>query len=199
MCPCPPFPSLAAPLSASRASPDASVFPLNTHAAGPPSQPKEKLKAPVPKRDEKPVMGLKSSKNFITTNAVEVILASPKRAEEPLPMTMRPGFGKVPKYLKRNKEWVAQERARLDTYMRMREEEANDVAPTLSEEERADLLRHLKRKWESVNAAYQKLPFALDTRNQIRQKENLEKELAEIESDIKTLARGEIVYILPDA
>lgn len=40
-----------------------------------PTQPKEKRNPPVPKRDEKPVMGLVSSKNFITTNAIEAILS----------------------------------------------------------------------------------------------------------------------------
>ena len=32
-------------------------------------------KAPVPKKDEKPIMGLVSDKNFIVANAVENILA----------------------------------------------------------------------------------------------------------------------------
>ena len=30
---------------------------------------------PVPKKDEKPILGLKSNKNFIITNAVENILS----------------------------------------------------------------------------------------------------------------------------
>jgi hypothetical protein len=40
---------------------------------------KEKIKAPVPKKDEKPVMGLCSNKNFITSNAVEIILSKPQK------------------------------------------------------------------------------------------------------------------------
>ena len=36
--------------------------------------PEDQRKVYVPKRDEKPVMGLKTSKNFITANAVEAIL-----------------------------------------------------------------------------------------------------------------------------
>lgn len=35
-------------------------------------------KVPVPKNDEKPIMGLVSDKNFIVSNAVENILAAPK-------------------------------------------------------------------------------------------------------------------------
>lgn len=49
-------------------------------AAQPPTQPKQKLRAPVPLRSEPPVYGLSSNKNFITHNAVDVILAKPKKA-----------------------------------------------------------------------------------------------------------------------
>jgi len=37
-------------------------------------------KAPVPLRDERPIHGLVSDKNFIVANAVENILAAPKLA-----------------------------------------------------------------------------------------------------------------------
>ena len=33
------------------------------------------VKPPIPKRDEKPIMGLKTKKNFILANAVENMLA----------------------------------------------------------------------------------------------------------------------------
>lgn len=74
---------------------------LHTHpvvrpAAKPPSNPKIKARAPVPTRDEKPVMGLQSNKNFITANAVEVILAKPKKVpQEEFVWTSRPGFAQV--------------------------------------------------------------------------------------------------------
>jgi len=32
-------------------------------------------KPPIPKKDEKPIMGLVSEKNFVVSNAVEAILA----------------------------------------------------------------------------------------------------------------------------
>jgi len=43
-----------------------------------PSQPKAKRNPPVPARAEKPTMGLVSSKNYITANAIEAILSQPK-------------------------------------------------------------------------------------------------------------------------
>merc|ERR1711871_33939 len=39
-----------------------------------PSESKLKTKPPVPKKSERPVMGLVSAKNFVTSNAVENIL-----------------------------------------------------------------------------------------------------------------------------
>lgn len=37
-------------------------------------------KAPVPRVHEKPVLGLKSDKNFIVTNAIENILSTAKKS-----------------------------------------------------------------------------------------------------------------------
>ena len=39
-------------------------------------------KAPVPRSEEKPVMGLKSDKNFLVCNAIETILSSAKKMKE---------------------------------------------------------------------------------------------------------------------
>jgi hypothetical protein len=44
-------------------------------AATAPTRPKEKVKEPVPTRADAPLTGLRSNKNFVTTNAVEVILS----------------------------------------------------------------------------------------------------------------------------
>ena len=65
-------------------------------AAKAPSQPKAKIKPPVPAKDDVPVMGLVSNKNFIATNALETILSSPKKVpRDEMLYTQRPGFGKV--------------------------------------------------------------------------------------------------------
>ena len=50
----------------------------------------------VPKKTERPVMGLKSEKNFITSNAIENILAKPKRTTREQPdYTKKPDYGRV--------------------------------------------------------------------------------------------------------
>lgn len=67
--------------------------------------------------------GIQSNKNFITTNAVDVILAKPKKVpQEDFNWTSRPGFGSVPMYLRRNKARVQEEREQFETYLRMRRE-----------------------------------------------------------------------------
>lgn len=57
-------------------------------------------KAAVPKRDEKPIHGLVSDKNFIVANAVENILAAPKLpARQEQDMLKKKTYGRVPKYV----------------------------------------------------------------------------------------------------
>jgi len=70
----------------------------------------EPKKVAVPKKDEKPIMGLVSDKNFIVSNAVENILAAPK-----LPTSTdkdylkKKNYGKVPKYLQQIKGEIEDE------------------------------------------------------------------------------------------
>ena len=57
-------------------------------------------KVAVPKKDEKPIMGLVSDKNFIVSNAVENILAAPKLpTNNEKDFLKKKNYGKVPKYL----------------------------------------------------------------------------------------------------
>lgn len=60
---------------------------------------KTERKPPVPRVNEKPILGLKSGKNFITANAVEVILAAPKVNVEKKRYADKENYGTVPKYL----------------------------------------------------------------------------------------------------
>lgn len=66
----------------------------------------------------------------------------------------------------------------------------------MSEGERRQLLRFLKNKWATVNEIYQKLPIATDTEQQKRRKEGIERELGDIEKDIRLLERGDAVMIV---
>jgi len=65
---------------------------------------------PVTKRDEKPIMGLVSDKNFIVSNAVENILAAPKLpTNSEKDYLKKKNYGKVPKFLQNIKQEIEDE------------------------------------------------------------------------------------------
>lgn len=54
----------------------------------------------MPRRDDCPVTGIKSRANFVTVNAVDTILAVPRRVGLPeVNYLEKEDYGKVPKYL----------------------------------------------------------------------------------------------------
>ena len=67
-------------------------------------------KVAVPKKDEKPIMGLVSDKNFIVSNAVENILAAPKLpSNNEKDYLKKKNYGKVPKFLQNIKAEIEDE------------------------------------------------------------------------------------------
>jgi len=161
---------------------------------------KDKVKPPVPKIDEKPIMNLVSSKNFITANAVENILAAPKKvSRDAKDYLHKADYGKVPGYLQKIKHDIEEEY----TFIRqMQEEEQNANAGNnmrcLSDAERTAMVEGLKAKWEKVNTDYQASTHItkLDTVGKVRRKEQYEATLSQIEKDIEKLNRK---YIFVDA
>lgn len=57
------------------------------------------LKDKVPGANEKPIMGLRSNKNFIITNAIENILSTAKRAPEQENWLKKKDYGQTPEYI----------------------------------------------------------------------------------------------------
>ncbi|GMH33715.1 hypothetical protein BSKO_01549 [Bryopsis sp. KO-2023] len=144
-------------------------------------------------------MGLVSNKNFITTNAVEAILSQPKQIPELEFWTQKKGYGKTPKYLATAKQTIEKEKEAVEAYRRMKEQEEMPSSLTqMDESERRQLLAHLKTKWDSVNTAYQKMTFTLDTPAKQKRKEGYEKQLVEIERDIQMLERGDVVLVVDE-
>ena len=72
----------------------------------------------MPSRDDVPPHGLVTAKNFIIANAVETILAEPKRVEGPPPATQKKEFGQVPKYLQKIKSKIAEEKEIVAAYVK---------------------------------------------------------------------------------
>ena len=109
----------------------------------------------MPLKDEKPIMGLVSDKNFIVSNAVESILAAPK-----LPTSTdrdylkKKNYGKVPKFLQKIKGEIEDE-YQLVREMQIEEEADMDRQKFLMDDkEKQELIAALKKKWEVVHKEY---------------------------------------------
>lgn len=90
----------------------------------------EKNRKPsVPFRDDKPVLGLKTCKNFITSNAVDMILSSQSNSQkknkwdENENFLEKENYGKVPDYLKDVKEQISRENELIDQYVMQQSEQ----------------------------------------------------------------------------
>ena len=115
-------------------------------------------------------------------------------------------YGQVPEYLSQVKEEIKRENDMIDQYVAELgnagggyDENPYADHEEFDENERRELLRALKGKWDDVNAKYQKMchMVKLDTVGKIRRKEQMEKELDQIEGDIKKLASRSQILVAP--
>mmetsp|Transcript_123668 Transcript_123668/g.385071 ORF Transcript_123668/g.385071 Transcript_123668/m.385071 type:complete len:276 (+) Transcript_123668:75-902(+) len=160
-----------------------------------PSKLKDTHKPSVPKADEAPVMNLVTSKNFIVANAVETILAAPKKVSEGAKDYLhKEDYGKTPKYLSHIKKDIEREYDYIRQLEQQREDQSRPMVRPLDEEERKSLIEGLKAKWEQVNTEYQATTHLtkLDSFGKIKRKEKYEAELSQIEKDIEKLNRQNI-------
>ncbi len=150
-------------------------------------------KAAVPKKDEKPIMGLVSDKNFIVSNAVENILAAPKLPQNSdKDYLKKKNYGKVPKYLQKIKKEIEDE-YQLVREMQIEEEADMDRQKFLMDDsEKQELIAALKKKWEVVHKEYQTLTHKkqLDTLGLKEKYERCERELNQLERDIQQLSKN---------
>ena len=150
-------------------------------------------KESVPKAGERPVHGQHSGKNFLITNAVENILSTAKRTEEPTDYLKKKDYGKTPEYLERVKSNIEGEYRMIQNL----HAQHNQERQCLPEEEVREIREGLKRKWDEVNREYQKLTHVrlVDTTGLKRRKEGYEQQMADIEADIKKLNK---LYVFVD-
>lgn len=151
----------------------------------------QERKPVVPKKAEQPIHGLKTEKNFIVANAVEVILKPAKttpEAEDPL---KKKTYGIVPQYLRKIKNDIEEEYSTLRQLKQDQKDEQEKMKFMMSYEEIQALKDGLKKKWEVVNREYQTITHIRkpDTQGLKRKKENCEKELAQIEKDLELLEK----------
>lgn len=148
-------------------------------------------KPAVPKKDEAPILGLKTEKNFIVSNAVEIILKPAKTQESVSDPLKKKAYGKVPQYLLKVKNDIEEEYNTLKQLKQEQLDEEDRQKFLMSEEEISALKEGLKKKWESVNKEYQTITHIRkpDTQGLKRKKETCEKELAQIEKDLALLEK----------
>jgi archaellum component FlaC len=170
----------------------------NPQAVGVDKRDTRPVKAPVPSRDDKPVMGLVSQKNFVTANAVDNILAVPKKpVSNEINYLNKADYGQVPGYLDRVKTQIQEEYMMIEELQKSSQPQNENAIEMLTDMEREDLLTGLKTNWERVNKEYQTLSFTLDTASKKQRKEAYESQLEQIENDIKRLTR-KFVFINHD-
>lgn len=172
----------------------------------------EPRKPPVPDPvKDRPLLGLKTNKNFISQNAVDTIMAVPKNPEKNLvdtrkgdkfpldPSGLAPvyvkkkNFGSVPEYIIERKEESAKARAEYEAYMS--EYFKKGALRAMSEEEREAILNGLKQNWDDLHHKYQSLSVVIDTIPKRVKKEKLEADMKALEKDIDLLQRHKLIYI----
>lgn len=177
--------------------------------------PDEEQRRPnVPKHTEKPVMGVKSEKNFITTNAVENIMSVPKKPAsnfadtrggsthplEPSGLTpkymKKKEYGKTPGYLIKRKEDEQLMQREYDDYVQ--ESLRRGAMKCLSDSERQNIIGGLKTNWEEIHHQYQGLSVVTDTAPKKNRKERMEAEMDQLEKDIELLEKHTKIYIASD-
>lgn len=155
-----------------------------------------KTKPLVPNKDETPLMGLTSNKNFIKENKENTINLRPPEQKETINFCTKKDFGQVPEYLHIVKQQVSDE---LELVKRV-EQERNKKSERyikLSPEERKKLKNNLIIKYEQINHEYQKItyiPPRIEDTISLKNKRNYcESQLAQIEKYLAMLNKDDIL------
>ncbi|XP_060085837.1 enkurin-like [Ylistrum balloti] len=165
----------------------------------------------VPAKDNTPLMGLKTNKNFITTNAVQNITSVPKAPQKIYcdtrigdknhlePSGLEPKYihkkeyGDTPKYLVKRKEEMQKAQEEYDAYIA--EHFRRGAMRSLTEDERRAILEGLQSNWEDIHDQYQSLSVVTDTAPKKNRKERMEAQMKQLERDIETFERHKVIYI----
>ncbi|KAH0627729.1 hypothetical protein JD844_003870 [Phrynosoma platyrhinos] len=157
----------------------------------------------VPKRTDHPIMGIRSKKNYISTNITEAIMAVAKKPIHAC-VDIRKGdkflienSGLVIKYRNKKRKMEAQ-RAQEESESYVRETLRKGGVTQLSKEERESVLEGLKKNWEEINKEFQSLSVVVDTLPRKLRKEKMEVEMKQLEHDINILERNKVIYIKSD-
>ena len=108
----------------------------------------------------------------------------------------KPHFGEVPPYLNKIKQEISDEYEYIKSMQQQQLDEGPAGMRMMSDDERADLIMSLKKKWDAVNKTYQSTSVlslaSLDTIGKVKRKEMYEAQLAQIEKDIEKLSKKQV-------
>ena len=152
------------------------------------------IKAPLPNPKEIPLMGITTDKDYVVSNAVEAILSVPRTVNTSgMDYLSKPDYGKIPKYMKKIRRELEDEKRREEQFLHEQEEATKAKRRLLSMEERRNMVCALKDRWRKVNQEYQQITHmtVLDTLSKVKRKESYEKLLEQIEKDIALMDRPE--------
>lgn len=174
--------------------------------------PDEELsRPPVPNRKDRPLMGLKTNKNFITTNAVNNITSVPRKPEKKfvdtrrgdthnlIPSGLEPlyvhkkDFGETPNYIIKRIEEMTKAQQDYDTYIA--EHFRRGALRCLTTEEHQSIVDGLKANWEDIHEQYQGLSVVTDTTPKKNRKERMEAAMKQLEKDIELFEKYKTIYI----
>ena len=161
--------------------------------------PSEVKRPPVPTLKDKPIMGLSSCKNYISSNIIEVKLTTKRfKTNHDEDYLNKKEYGKVPKYLKKLKVEVENEYKTIREMQVRNEEEDAKRKKVLTEEEVKTLREGLLKKLEQLKYSYGQITHKkkFDTLVLLRKKEGLEKEMEIIEKDLQRLNNRTVIVDL---
>ncbi|XP_031601661.2 enkurin [Oreochromis aureus] len=167
-------------------------------------------KPPVPRRNDKPLMGIHTKRDFLKETPVLVPMKpqpacvdTSKGHKQVLENSglvpkfiTRKDFGRVPAYLQQRSE--AERRAREEYENFVKAEREQRAMKHMTQEERQAILKHLKETWDKLHHEYQALPLIIDTVSQRATKDCLERQMKQLEDDINLFERFKIIYIPKD-
>jgi hypothetical protein len=173
---------------------------------------KEKRKPPVPDQiKDRPLLGIKTTKNFVSQNAVDTIMTVPKKPEKNVvdtrkgdkfqldPSGLAPvyvkkkEFGAVPNYIIERREESLKAKEEYEKYMA--EYFKRGAMRAMTEEEREAILSGLKQNWDELQKTYLSLSVVTDTIPKRMRKEKIETEMKLLEKDIDLLQRHQLIYV----
>lgn len=159
-------------------------------------------KPAVVKASEKPAVARRPSKNFIKENALNVIMAEPKRQAPGPDYLTKKDYGQVPKYLDQVKQDITAEKEYIQNCIDAERQMYSQQPPEMQlipESERIELVKKLKAKWEIVNKNYQQCTHmvSLDTIGKVKRKEEFESQLKQLEKAIEKMSK-DFIFVQAD-